>query len=70
VSSFAAWLHGVLAWLHGPVVFLRGMGQAMLANVWDVAANRPEPARQVLFATFGLVVVAWAAFKIIRRAGR
>ena len=50
----------VLAWLHVQV-------NALLANFGNVAANRPEPARQVVISTLVTVGVAWAVLKIIKK---
>ena len=50
----------ILAWLHA-------QGSALLANFGNVAANRPEPARQVVISTLVTAAVAWAVLKIIKK---
>jgi hypothetical protein len=53
-------LHPALAWLHT-------QANALLANFGNVAANRPEPARQVVISTLVTVGVVWAVVRIVKK---
>jgi hypothetical protein len=46
------------------LIWLKAQGSALLATAGAVAANHPEPARQVLIYTAALALIIWAAFKI------
>lgn len=39
--------------------------QAMLSTIQAVAANQPEPARNVLLSTVVIILAAWLVTKII-----
>jgi hypothetical protein len=56
-------MSSVLAWLQAQAHVL---GSVLSA----VAANRPEPARQVLIYTAVLVLIIWAAIKIAKSASK
>ena len=56
-SSAAA----VLAWLHA-------QGSAMVSNVGDIAANRPEPARLAVAYTLVTIAAVLLAAKLAVRA--
>lgn len=47
--------------------WLTTQGNPLLANLADLAANRPEPARQVIVCTVATAVVAWVIFMILRK---
>ena len=53
----------ILAWLHAQAA-------ALFATVGDVAANRPEPAGQVVIRVAVAAVVIWAVLKIARKVSK
>ena len=50
---------GVLAWLHAQAAVL-------FATLGNVAANRPEPARQVVVYVLALIVLAVGIPKLVK----
>jgi hypothetical protein len=48
---------GILTWLHTQI-------SALLANLGDMVANHPEPARSTVIYTVVTVALAWAVVKI------
>lgn len=53
----------ILAWLHAQV-------SALLANLGDMVANRPEPARSTVIYTLVTVLVVWVIIKIAKKVGK
>jgi hypothetical protein len=54
---------GILAWLHTQM-------SALLANLGDMVANHPEPARSTVIYTVVTVALAWAVVKIIKAVSK
>jgi UPF0716 family protein affecting phage T7 exclusion len=50
----------VFAWLHA-------QGADMVANIGDIAANRPEPARQMVFSTLMTAAAIWLILQIAKK---
>lgn len=53
----------ILAWLHTQL-------SALLANLGDMVANHPEPARSTVIYTVVTVALAWAIVKIVKAVGK
>lgn len=53
----------ILAWLHT-------LPGALLANLGDMVANHPEPARSTVIYTLVTVALAWAIFKIVKAVSK
>lgn len=58
------------SYLTGILTFLHTQANALFANLGDVAADRPEPARQVLVSTVITAAVIWLFFKIAKKFGK
>ena len=56
-----------MSMLHSVVTVLRPLVSGLFGTVGNIIGNRPEPARQVVVYSVVLILLAWAAFKIIKK---
>ena len=67
MNSFATFIRDAGTRLHSVVTVLRPLVAGLFGTIGNIAGNRPEPAGRVVICTVVLILLAWAAFKIIKK---